>query len=66
MNESLTFEQAQAQLEQSVKKLESGMLTLDERIKEYAHACELIAYCQEKLNTMRGKVEEIKNNGGVL
>lgn len=51
MNEkSLSFEQAVAELEDIVKKLEKGELTLDESINFFQRGVELTRYCSKKLD----------------
>ena len=48
-NKNLTFEQANELLEKTVSKMESGELTLEQTMEEYAKACELLAYCMKQL-----------------
>ena len=43
----LTFEQAIAELEEIVKKLEKGELTLDESISCFRRGVELTKYCSK-------------------
>ena len=45
----LSYEQAFAQLEQLVSKMESGKLTLDESIKAYEEGTKLVKYCESEL-----------------
>lgn len=54
-----TFEQAQAELEQIVQRLEQGQATLDEALALWERGEELYAFCREKLDTAQGKVEEL-------
>ena len=49
-NKNLTFEQANELLEKTVSKMESGELTLEQTMEEYAKACELLAYCMKQLD----------------
>jgi len=49
-NTELTFEQAMAELEEIVKKLEKGELTLDESISCFRRGVELTKYCNKKLD----------------
>lgn len=58
----MTFEQALAELEAIVRKLESGSGDLDSSINEYVRGTELRAYCQSKLESARLKVESILKN----
>jgi exodeoxyribonuclease VII small subunit len=49
-NREVTFEQAMAELEEIVKKLEKGELTLDESISCFRRGVELTKYCNRKLD----------------
>ena len=57
---SLTFEQALAELESIVRKLESGDASLDEAINAYSRGIELKNQCQQRLEAARLKVEKIQ------
>lgn len=59
MEEKMTFEQANAKLEQTVKTMENKNLTLQESLEYYAKACELIAYCKKELENFKGKIEDV-------
>ena len=54
-----TFEEAQAELEQIVVRLEQGQASLDEAIKLWERGEELYAFCRARLNAAEGKVEEL-------
>lgn len=43
------FEKAITELEESVKRLEGGDITLEESIKEYKKGMDLAAYCMDVL-----------------
>lgn len=43
------FEKAITELEESVKRLEDGDITLEESIKEYKKGMDLAAYCMDVL-----------------
>lgn len=58
-NKNLTFEQANELLEKTVSKMESGELTLEQTMEEYAKACELLAYCMKQLEQCKGKIIDI-------
>ena len=66
----MTFEEANQELEKTVSRMESGNLTLQESMDEYAKACELLAFCMKELETCKGKIEDINqkidrlSNGG--
>ena len=54
-----TFEQAQAELEQIVERLERGQVPLDEAIALWERGEQLHAFCRGKLDAAQGKVEEL-------
>src|SRR5438477_410070 len=54
-----TFEEAQAELEQIVARLEQGQASLDEALKLWERGEELYAVCRAKLDAAQGKVEEL-------
>jgi exodeoxyribonuclease VII small subunit len=54
-----TFEQAQAELEQIVERLERGQAPLDEALKLWERGEELYAFCRAKLDAAEGRVEEL-------
>lgn len=49
MENKIKFEEAMILLEQSVSKLESGSLGLDDAIAEYERAVGLVKICNERL-----------------
>lgn len=49
MENKMKFEDAMTQLEQSVARLESGSLGLDDAIAEYERAVGLVKICNERL-----------------
>ncbi len=49
MENKMKFEEAMIQLEQSVTRLESGSLGLDDAIAEYERAVGLVKICNERL-----------------
>ncbi|MCQ2514088.1 MAG: exodeoxyribonuclease VII small subunit [Ruminococcus sp.] len=70
-DKKISFEVANKRLEAIVQKMESGTLTLQQSIDEYAKGCELIAYCMKELETRRGEISDInerikqlRENGG--
>jgi exodeoxyribonuclease VII small subunit len=54
-----TFEQAQAELEQIVERLEQGQASLDEAVTLWERGESLYALCRAKLDAAQGKVEEL-------
>jgi exodeoxyribonuclease VII small subunit len=57
--EGPSFEQAQAELEQIVVRLEQGQASLDEAIALWERGEELYAFCRQRLDAAQGKVEEL-------
>jgi exodeoxyribonuclease VII small subunit len=54
-----TFEQAQAELEQIVERLEQGQASLDEALALWERGEALYRLCRAKLDAAEGKVEEL-------
>ncbi len=53
----LTFEVALARLEDAVKKLESGELSLDDAISQFQAGMQLVRLCRNKLQAAEQKIE---------
>lgn len=60
----LSFEQALAELESIVGKLESGQAPLEESLALYARGAELKGHCERKLEAARLRVEKIVVGSG--
>ncbi len=58
MDETMTIEQANILLEETVGRLENEKLPLGESVALYTKACDLIAYCMEQLNDYKGRIED--------
>jgi exodeoxyribonuclease VII small subunit len=63
--ENLTFEQAFAELEESVRKLEAGGLTLDEGLALFERGQALAAHCNKQLDEAELKIKQITPEGEV-
>ncbi len=63
--ESLSFEAALQQLEQTVSQLESGRLSLEEALALYERGQQLAAHCARQLETARLKVEMLAAGGEI-
>ncbi|MGD2148844.1 MAG: exodeoxyribonuclease VII small subunit [Anaerolineae bacterium] len=63
--EDLTFEAAFAELEQTVTKLESGGLTLEESLAVFERGRNLAAHCSQKLEEAELQVKQITPDGDV-
>ncbi len=57
---ALGFEEALAELEEIVGRLEGGQGALDDAIRAYERGSELKRHCQRKLDEARMKVEKIR------
>ena len=57
--DGLTFEQAFKELEESVAKLESGELPLEESLELYERGQALAAYCAKMLDEAELKIEQV-------
>jgi exodeoxyribonuclease VII small subunit len=57
----VTFEEAQRELEDVVRRLESGEAPLDEALKLWERGEELYRFCKERLDAAEGKIEELAN-----
>jgi exodeoxyribonuclease VII small subunit len=58
--DNLTFEQAFAELEESVRTLERGDLPLEEALALYERGQELAAYCAKLLDEAELKITQIE------
>ncbi len=64
---NIKFEQAIAELEEVVGKLEKGELTLDESIEFFQKGVELSKYCSKRLDEAERKITLLieKENGEI-
>lgn len=62
----LSFEDALAELQELVKKLERGEAKLEEAILAYERGAQLKAHCEAKLRDAQMKVEKIMLAAGEL
>jgi len=61
--EKMSFEEALAELEGIVKKLETGEAPLEESIAIYERGAALKSHCETKLKSAELKVEQIVQGG---
>lgn len=59
----MTFEEAFAELEEVVRKLEAGGLTLEEGLALYERGQALAAYCNQQLDQAELKISQLAPNG---
>lgn len=60
--DSLSFEQAIDELDQLVRKMESGELSLDESIAAYRRGAELARYCQARLASAEQEIRQLEGD----
>ena len=63
MNEQLKYEQALAQLETIVRKMENNEFDIDELAVPLKTARQLIQLCREKLTKAEKEISEINTEG---
>ncbi len=56
---SMTFEDALAELESIVRRLEDGSGALDEAIKSYERGAALKSHCEAKLKEAQARIEKV-------
>ena len=56
---AMSFEDALAELEQIVRRLEGGQVKLDEAISSYERGAQLKRHCEHKLNEAQQRVDRI-------
>ena len=60
---AMNFEDALAELEQIVRRLEGGQVKLDEAILSYERGAQLKRHCERKLNEAQQRVDRIVIGG---
>ncbi len=60
--ETLSFEQALDELDQLVRKMESGELTLDESIATYRRGAQLAQHCQSRLASAEQEISKLEGD----
>lgn len=59
----MTFEQALGRLEEIVRLLENGSLSLTESIERYKEAMQLVHYCRQQLDQAELEIERLVDGG---
>ena len=62
--EPINFEQALAELEQLVERMEQGDLPLEDALKQFERGVELTRHCQQALQDAEQKVEQLLEKNG--
>jgi len=63
---SLTFEQAMQKLEDTVRKLESGDMSLTDSIEQYKQSMSLVQFCRKQLDEAEFEIEKLIERDGAL
>ena len=68
MMESLTFEEAYAQLEAAVTALQDGQMPLEHALQYYEEGMKLAQYCNELLQKAELRVQQLSvdNQGAII
>lgn len=66
MMENLSFEESLEQLDEIVKKLESGDVPLDDAIDEFNKAMQLVKICNNKLSAAEESIAKIVQDNGQI
>lgn len=61
--ENLSYEEAVFRLEQIVKQMESGELTLGETVSAYEKGIKLVKYCESELNKYENIIKSLGETG---
>lgn len=62
MSNEIKFEEALEKLENSVKRLEGGNVSLEEALAEFEEAVKLVKICNDKLEQAEQKVKMLVEN----
>lgn len=60
--DKLSFEQAMDELDQLVRKMESGALSLDDSIAAYRRGAELARFCQSRLASAEQEIKQLEGD----
>lgn len=63
MNDEMKYEEAMAQLEGIVRKMESNELDIDEIAAQLKAAQRLIKFCKDKLSKTEAELSKIQTEG---
>lgn len=62
MKKPKTFEEGLQRLQDLLAQMQDEQTTLDQSVKLYAEAAQLIQYCNETLNSAKLQIEEIDSS----
>lgn len=61
----MKFEDNLNNLESLVRRMESGVLNLDDMIKSFEEGRKLVKVCEEDLKSVRLKIEKVSKSAGI-
>jgi len=64
-NETLSYEEALANLNRIVERLERGDIPLNDTIKYYEEGQQLLKFCREQLTAAEGKLLKLTEDGKI-
>jgi exodeoxyribonuclease VII small subunit len=64
--EKPNFEQSLARLEQLVREMEGGQLSLEKMMSHFEEGMALVKTCGDKLNEVEAKIEMLVKQGGKI
>ena len=64
--EERSFEESLLKLEEIIRELEKGEIPLDDMVKKYTEATELVKFCSEKLDNATKTVNKILKEDGSM
>lgn len=59
--EPASYEQALAELDQLVQRMEAGQLSLDHLLESYRRGAELLAFCRQRLQAVEEQVKRLED-----
>ena len=60
-SEPASYEQALAELDQLVQRMESGQMPLDQLLDSYRRGAELLAWCRQRLQAVEEQVKTLED-----
>ena len=64
IGKDMTFEQALAELNTTVRKLSEGKCTLEESLEYYKYGTALVKFCNDKLHEVKQQIEAVNTANG--
>lgn len=60
-NEPASYEQALAELDQLLQRMEGGQLPLDQLLDSYRRGAELLGWCRQRLQVVEEQVKQLED-----